>query len=286
MHYNALIVNILKKSFTLFGFLLVASVVTGQTDIVFEARTDARQVTLDGYFEVTFSLKNANGSQFAPPSFKDFDIVAGPNTSSSMQIINGHVTREMSYGFTLQPTKVGKFTIGSAAVKVNGKAFRTSPIVVEVVKGSIRSKSKNGEEFFIKIIPHKRTAYVGEQVMLDFKLFTKVAIEGYEIPEDPNYDGFYAVELRRFNSNTVQEVINGQQYATKVLRRIALFPQQAGKLTIDPFKMQLAVVEGDGGRSGFFFKRNVRSVNFTTDAIEIDVKPLPVDAPEGFVLRW
>jgi hypothetical protein len=282
VHHKALISNSLRKYFALFGFLFMAWVGIGQNDIVFEASTDARQVTLDGYFEVTFSLKNANGSQFAPPSFKDFDIVAGPNTSTSMQIINGQVSREMSFGFTLQPTKVGKFTIGSAAVKANGKTLRSSPITVEVVKGSIKSKSKNGSEFFIKIIPHKRTAFVGEQVMLDFKLYTRVAIEGYEIPEDPNYDGFYAVELRRFNSNTVQEVINGQQYATKVLRRIALFPQQAGKLTIDPFKMQLAVVEDDGGRSGFFFQRNVRPVNFTTEAIEIDVKPLPGDTPEDF----
>ncbi|MCC6724687.1 MAG: protein BatD [Saprospiraceae bacterium] len=282
MHYNALILNILKKSLSTFGFLLIAMVVSSQNDVVFEATTDAKQVTLDGYFEVSFTLKNANGSQFAPPSFQDFEILAGPSTSSSMQIINGQVSREMSFGFTLQPTKVGKFTIGSASVKANGKTFRTTPISVEVVKGTPKSKASGGEEFFIKVIPNKRTAYIGEQVMLDFKLYTRVAIEGYEIPEDPNYDGFYAVELRRFNSNTVQEVINGQQYVTKVLRRIALFPQQAGKLTIEPFKMQLGVVDDGGRSSSFFFQRSVRPVNFTTDAIQIDVKPLPNDEPSDF----
>lgn len=282
MLHNSLIVNILRKISLLFSLLMSAILAVGQNDVSFEASTDARQVVLDGYFEVTFTLKSANGTQFAPPSFKDFSVLAGPNTSSSMQIINGQVTREMSYGFTLQPQKLGNFTIGSASIKANGKTLRSNPITIEVVKGAAKSKSGAGEQFFIRVIPNKKTAYVGEQVMLDFKLYTRVAIEGYEVPEDPNYDGFYAVELRKFSSNTVQEVLNGQQYVTKVLRRIALFPQQTGKLKVEPFKVQLAVVEDEGGRSGFFFQRNVKPAYFTTDAIEIDVKPLPKIELEGF----
>jgi BatD DUF11 like domain len=280
--HNPLVVNILRKTSLVMGILLSAFLAIGQSDASFEASTDARQVVLDGYFEVNFTLKNANGTQFAPPSFKDLTIVAGPNTSSSMQIINGQVTREMTYGYTLQPTKIGNFTIGSATVKANGKLLRSDPISVEVVKSNVKPKAGNGEQFFIRVIPNKKSAYIGEQVMLDFKLYTRVGIEGYDVPEDPDYDGFYAVELRRFSSNTVQEVLNGQQYATKVLRRIALFPQQTGKLTVDPFRIQLAVVEEAGGRSGFFFQRNVKPVYFTTDAIEIDVKPLPGNEPEGF----
>ncbi len=282
MLHNSLIVNILRKISLLFSLLMSAILAVGQNDVSFEASTDARQVVLDGYFEVTFTLKSANGTQFAPPSFKDFSVLAGPNTSSSMQIINGQVTREMSYGFTLQPQKLGNFTIGSASIKANGKTLRSNPITIEVVKGAAKSKSGAGEQFFIRVIPNKKTAYVGEQVMLDFKLYTRVAIEGYEVPEDPNYDGFYAVELRKFSSNTVQEVLNGQQYVTKVLRRIALFPQQTGKLKVEPFKVQLAVAEDEGGRSGFFFQRNVKPAYFTTDAIEIDVKPLPKIELEGF----
>ncbi len=279
---NALILYILRKTSLLFGILLSACLAIGQGDASFEASTDVRQVVLNDYFEVNFTLKNANGSQFAPPSFKDFSIVAGPNTSSSMQIINGQVSREMTYGFTLQPTKIGNLTIGSASVKANGKLLRSDPISIEVVKSAVKPKSGGGEQFFIRVIPNKKSAYIGEQVMLDFKLYTRVGIEGYDVPEDPDYDGFYAVELRRFSSNTVQEVLNGQQYATKVLRRIALFPQQTGKLTVDPFRIQLAVVEEEGGRSGFFFQRNVKPSFFTTDAIEIDVKPLPGNEPEGF----
>lgn len=282
MPLKVLNVNILRKiSFALICWL-AATLAYGQGNIAFEASSSTRQVLLDNYFEVTFNLKNATGSQFAPPSFKDFIVIAGPSTSSSVRIYNGEVNREIGYSYTLKPTKVGKLTIGSASVKADGKVYRSSPISIEVLKNTARPKDGGGgQEYFIRLEPNKKQAYVGEQITLDFKLYTRVGIERYEIPEDPNYDGFYAVELRRFSSNTVQEVLNGQQYATKVLRRIALFPQQTGKLTIEPFRIQLAVVE-EGGSTGFFFNRNVKPVFFTTDAIEIMVKPIPVDEPEGY----
>lgn len=281
MLHKALIFNKLRKATLILCWWLTAWLATGQNEVTFDAITDARQVVVNGYFDVTFSLKNATGTQFIPPSFKDFVVVAGPSTSSSMQIINGSVTREMGFGFTLQATKVGRFTIGSATVRANGKEFRSAPIVVEVVKGASRPGAGSGEQFFVRVEPSKKQAFVGEQVLLDFKLYTTVGIEGYDIPEDPTYDGFYALELRRFSSNTVQEVLNGKQYATKVLRRIALFPQKTGRLTVDPFRIQLAVLDEDS-RTGFFFSRSVKPVFYTTEAVEINVSALPGGAPDGF----
>ncbi|MCF8248114.1 MAG: BatD family protein [Saprospiraceae bacterium] len=281
MLHKALIVNILRKIGLVACCWMVTLLAFGQNEITFEAETDARQVVVNGYFEVTFKLKNANGTQFAPPSFKDFVVVAGPNTISSMNIVNGNVSREMGFGYTLQPTKVGKFTIGSASVKANSKLIRSEPVEVEVVKGITKPGVASDQQFFVRVEPNKKQAYVGEQVLMDFKLYTKVGIDGYNIPEDPNYDGFYALELRRFSSNTVQEELNGQQYATKILRRIALFPQKTGKLTVDPFRIQLAVVDEDS-RTGFFFSRSVKPVFYTTDAVTINVAALPDAAPDGF----
>ncbi|MBI1224623.1 MAG: hypothetical protein GC192_05255 [Bacteroidetes bacterium] len=275
------IINILLKTCLTACCWMLAWMASGQSNITFEAVSDARQVVINGSFEVTFTLKNANGTQFVPPSFKDFEIVAGPNTISSMNIVNGNVSREVGFGYTLQPTKIGKFLIGSASVKANGKLIRSEPIEVEVVKGNEKAGITAGEQYFVRVEPNKSQAYVGEQVLLDFKLYTRVGIDGYDIPEDPVYDGFYALELRKFSSNTVQEVLNGQQYATKILRRIALFPQKTGQLTVEPFRIQLAIVD-DNNRSGFFFSRNVKPVFFTTDAVKINVSPLPGGEPNGF----
>jgi hypothetical protein len=279
---NALIINILQKASFVLLWSSLALTAAGQGEVSFRASSDARQAVLNGVFEVTFTLKNGTGSQFTPPSFKDFIIVAGPSTSTSMQIVNGKVSQEMGFSYSLQPTKLGRLVIGSASIKANGKLLRSDPIEVEVVKGATTSGAGNSaEQVFVRIEPSKKVAYVGEQVLLDFKLYTRVGIEGYDIPQDPDYDGFYATELRRFNSNTMQEVVKGQQYATKILRRIALFPQKTGRLSIAPFSIQLGVVDDDG-RSNFFFGRNIKPVFVTTNDVGINVLPLPAGADASF----
>ncbi len=267
-------------------FLLLAGLLPGfvqaQDSFSFEATADAKQVVLNNYFEVVFTLKNANGTDFTPPAFDDFTVLAGPSTSVSTQIFNGVVSREMSYSFTLQPKKVGKFTIGSASIRANGKKMTSNSITIEVVKGqSGETAGESVKNVFIRIEVSKADAFIGEQILLDYKLYTTVSIDGYDIQEESEYRGFYAQELARFNSSPVREVINGKQYTTKILRRISLFPQQAGKLTISPSRIQVAIVE-ESDRTGFFFNRSVRPAYITTNSLDINVKALPPGAPESF----
>ena len=250
--------NIYIKYFRSFSWLLFmlfsASLAKAQSDVTFEAYSDAKEVLLSSYFEVTFTLKNANGSGFSAPSFKDFIISAGPNLSESMQIINGKVSREAGYSFTLRPTKIGTFSIGSASINANNKVLKSAPFTVKVVKEdqSATNSLADNREAFVQIEPNKKEAYPGEQILLDYKLYTTVSLDGYDITEEPDYKGFFVQELRRFNSRTQREIINGKQMTSKVLRRLALFPQQTGQLTIPPAQIQLAMVE-DNGQTGFFF---------------------------------
>ncbi len=249
----------------------------------FEAYTDARQVVLNSYLEVSFTLKNANGTDFSPPDFKDFSILAGPSTSSRMQSINGVVSKEMSYIYTLQPVRAGKFTIGSASIKVGSRVLKTNPLQIEVIKGS--QAAQNGkttdEPVFIRMVMNKETAYPGEQILLEYKLYTSVSIEGFDMMDEPEYKGFYAMELKRYDSRTQREILNGKEYTTRVLRSIALFPQQTGTLTISPATIKLAVSD-DNSSGGFFFNRSVRPLAVTTNELSLVVKPLPDAAPETF----
>jgi hypothetical protein len=274
--------NNLYKILGLLACLLPLSV-SAQDSFRFEASTNTKQVALNSYFEVTFTLKNASGTDFAPPSFEGFSVLAGPSTSTSMQIINGVVSREMAYSYTLQPKKAGKFTIGSASIRANGKKLTSNTLSIDVIKSSSSNLGKEDAsgEVFVRLEMNKAEGFIGEQLLLDYKLYTSVSIDGYDIQEEPDYRGFYAQELKRFDSSPMREEINGKQYTTKILRRIALFPQQAGKLNIGPARLQLAIVE-ENDRTGFFFNRSIRPVFFTTNSLEINVKALPPGAPESF----
>ena len=289
--HNLTMTNLLFSKIKPFAFFLSMLALIGlpcfahaqQKAITFEAYSDAKEVLLNNYFEISFTLKNANGVGFKPPAFKDFTVVAGPNSSTSMQIINGQVSREMGYAFTLQPKKEGTFIIGKASIKANGKTLYSNPLTVKVLKGSTSSANANLKEgkAYVVLEPDKTIAYPGEQILVDYKLYTTVSLDGYDITQEPDYKGFFMKELRRFASRTQREVINGQQVTTKVLRRLALFPQQTGELTIPSAHIQLAMVE-DNGRTGFFFSRNIKPIFVATDPVAITIKELPPNAPEDF----
>jgi hypothetical protein len=69
----------------------------------------------------------AEGVNFKGPIIKDFNTLSGPSpsTSSSVQIINGQVSREVSYTFTyiLEAFKEGKFVIPPATITYNNKQY-------------------------------------------------------------------------------------------------------------------------------------------------------------------
>jgi len=241
-----------------FCFILMSSPLLAQS---FDASTNARQIILGTPFDVSFTLKNARGSQLRPPSFKDVEVVSGPTTSTSMSIINGQQSSEESYIYTVQPKRVGKLRIGSASIVANGKKMTSKPLTIDA------------------------EARIGQQVVLDYKLFTQVAIENYNIISESEYPGFYTTEMREFRGNIIKEVVNGVQYSTKIIKRVALFPQQAGLLTVDAADMQLGISLEDPKnprRRSFFYTPKVKMHRTKTKEVKISVQDLPPNAPPSF----
>lgn len=264
-------------------FLLLLSCTTlqAQNNAAFVATTDARQVVTNGYLEVSFTLKNVKGTNFQPPDFSGFSVISGPARSSSTTIINGQMSQELSYVYTLQPQRTGRLTIGRATILVGNNRMSTEPITVEVVEGTADPGSSD-EEVFIKAEVNTTEAWVGQQIVLDYKLYTTIQIENYNIVDESDYQGFYAQDIRRYDSRLVREVVNGVQYVTKVIKRVALFPQRAGQLTIDPLNVQLGALAEGQRRGGFFFNRQLRRIPALTEVLNISVRPLPEDAPASF----
>lgn len=266
----------------LFCLLLSPFFSTAQ-EATFEVYTDARQALLNSYFEVGFTLRNGEGRDFKPPAFRDFKVVSGPSRSVSTTIINGAVSKEMSYSYTLQPKRVGNFTIGSASIRVDNQELRTRPVSIEVIEGDPGAVAGAEGELFVRAEPSVREAWIGQQIVLSYRLYTTVNIDNYNVLEESDYAGFYAEDIRRINGRVVREIINGKQYATKLLRQVALYPQQTGTLTIDPMEIQMGVVaDGSDRRRGFFFNRQIKRVPVQTEPVTIEVRSLPAGAPPSF----
>ena len=86
------------------------------------------------YDNLKFTLENADGQHFEAPDFSEhFNVVSGPNSSTSLSIMNGAVTRSMTITYYLEPREVGLFYILPASVNAADKVLETSPLEVVVV---------------------------------------------------------------------------------------------------------------------------------------------------------
>lgn len=275
-------------------------------DVSFTASVDKNQVAMGEQFELTFTLSGATGGKnFRPPSFNDFLTLSGPNSSTSMQFINGVMSSSVSYSYILQPRYEGKFTIGSATIEVGGKQYQTQPITIEVVKGTPKPKQQQrggeqadisqqiGDNLFLKAIVDKPKVYQGEQVTVTYKIYTRVSVANYNITKLPAYTGFWSEDLDIPKQVQLSnEVVNGKQYRVGTLKKVALFPQRSGTLEIEPMELTCVVQVQTRRQSRDFFDQffndpffgNVRNVDYplSSPAVKLTVLPLPENAPEGF----
>ena len=278
-----------KRISFLFLFCIFSAFAFAQGKVTFTAQTDAPEVVEGNVFEVYFTLKNAKGAQFRPPNFKGFKKVSGPSRSNSTSIINGKMSSEMSLSYTLMAEKSGKYTLPPASIRAGNKTLSSNPLLITVVKASKPKVGANGqvisgEEIFLTAEVSDSVIFVGQQVLVDYKVYTTKNIESYNLISESDYGGVFFQEIRRFNKQAMRVAINGTQYVSQVVKRVAVFPQQAGVLEIDPFTLQLGIDSGkkQGRRRSFFFSRNLIYETKSSKSIKIDVRSLPAGAPDDF----
>ena len=221
----------------------------------FVATVDNNKVAENDRFELrfTFEGKNLNAlKNFNAPSLKDFRVLSGPNQSTSMQIINGVSSSSLTLSYILMPNVTGAYTIGSASIQYEDKTYNSDPIQLTVVKGSQKPKDASNNQIsneeiaknlFIRATIDKNKVYLGEQVTVTYKLYTRLNIASQmSVDKLPQYQGFWAEELETTrNISFSREVIGGQQYNVGLLKRAALFPNQSGKLEVTPLELTIPI---------------------------------------------
>ncbi|MDX1407539.1 MAG: BatD family protein [Saprospiraceae bacterium] len=94
----------------------------------FSVQVSSDTILLGNYFELKFTLENAASTKFEPPDLSAFDLIGGPNTSTSMSIVNGEVSQSASYTYYLEPPDLGIYTIPPAYVTIGDNVLETPPI--------------------------------------------------------------------------------------------------------------------------------------------------------------
>ena len=285
--------------FTLFLFITIHF--SYAQDVQFTA-SSKNIVSVGEQFRLVFSLNN-KPSSFKAPSLNGFDILMGPSTSSSssVQIINGQVTQNVSYSYTyiLYASKEGKFNIEPAEATVNGKTYKSNSLSIEVAKGDNSNMQQNqnqtsnsndvsGDDVFVRVFLNKTDVIQGEQIIATIAIYTKLSIVGFEEMKFPAYKGFWSDDLENPTQiNLKQEKYNGSVYQVGVLKKTLLTPQHSGNITIEPLELTCLVQQrvNKTHRNIFddFFGnyQNVRK-KLVSPAITVHVKPLPNNKPADY----
>ncbi len=289
------------KNILIFLAIFIAAIsFTAEAQSVLKASVDKDQVAFGDYFQLTFTFEGSQGGKnFRPPAFNNFMVLSGPSQSTRMQIINGAVSSSISYSYILQPRDEGKFTIGSASIEAEGKRYQSQPITIDVVKGTAQPKSDRtenespdvrsqiGNNLMIKAIVDRTKVYQGEQITVSYKVYTRVQILSYSIAKSPAFTGFWSEDLEIPKQiQTTNEMVNGKEYAVGLLRKLALFPQQSGTLSLDPMEIEVTVPmrkQSHDFFENFFDNSTPVKYKTSTGPVTITVQPLPSDKiPAGF----
>ena len=284
-------------------------------EVVFQAQAP-KQVIAGRPFQLTYTV-NQRSRDLRTPEFTDFDVLAGPytSTSSSTSFVNGHRTSSFTqtYTYTLMAQQTGTFTIGPANVKVDGENYQSNGVRITVLPedeqpqqaqssqssqssqasqtGQTSSQGSNvsSENIFVRTIASKTHVHEQEALMVSYKLYF-ANVDVAQLTNNtklPEFTGFLKQDLEQGEIQTQLEHYNGRNYQTAVLYRTILYPQHSGDIKIDPAKFEavLRVQTQQRVRSIFddFFGSytNVTKM-LTAPGVTVHVDALPSGKPAGF----
>ena len=295
----------MRRLLIFFPFILIClAPALAQTEFKASA---PKSVVQGSRFQLVYSI-NDKGSDLRVPDLPDFQILMGPTTSqsTSMQIINGSVSRSVNFSFTyiLRADKTGTFTIPPATITVDGKTYESNSLTIEVIENNTPSSSSSstpqksnedvgslsGEDLFITITTNKKNVYRDEPVLLTTKIYTRVQLEGISDVSEADLRDFIVQELPRQNDGSIQwsmQNIDGRTYQVGTLSQKVLYPQKTGTLRIEPSTIEFLIRQRIARQSpsifGDFFDsyRTVKN-KVKSKALTINVKPLPTPRPADF----
>lgn len=289
---------------------LIGSTNAFAQSVRFEASVPTENITLDQNVELTVSLTR-DGTQafegYRAPSAPDFELLH-TGTSEQMQwaTVGGKQTVRMveQHVYVLKPKKKGALAIAPAVVRIAGQELKTKAITIHVAgipKNAMSTVAppaggpqgqgaqpnallppppdnlRGDEDLFVDARADKTRVYVGEQVTVNWLLYTRSEILKYRNLAEPKHEQFWSEDLFVPSGHLAwdRQIVKGQEFAVALLLKKALFPLKAGKLQITPLEAEATTLQTA-------FYANASDVR-RSKAITIEVQPLPVAGrPAGF----
>lgn len=257
---------------------ITANAQNGRDSIKASVNPDVAEVNAPFRYSVEAQTFDSQPITFkSSPGFGDLEIL-GREETSQFPNINGVFQRILTRTWILRCGKTGTFSISPPKVQI-GDAIRTpETVTIEIVEADKVPKSVKRKSTAVYIeasINPAQTAYIGQQINLEYTLYTDVNLFNPQIAggADPPLDDFWVETLDDPSARIrTTSPINGRLMNAQVIRRFAIFPLHTGQIKISPYELTIA--------SGGFMSN--RRYEVESDVLEINVIPLPPNAPADF----
>lgn len=254
----------LKHTLLILVFLLCNVFIFSQR-IQVRSFAEPNIVGRDDLVTYTIEIKGDKGFKAETPKLPDMKDFSMRNmmssSASNYSIVNGTVSESItkSFIYRLLPKKVGNLIIPDFIINVNGNSYHTQQVSVRVLDKSTAGQSlpKQGNPFsysqgmplfmqdpfdmdygfepvgemFLRATPDKKTVFLGEPLLVTYRLYTTQPVTSLELKEEKDSGGYgkeiYS-EPNRLNFELVK--IKNQRYQVAVIKTLSISPNKTGEL--------------------------------------------------------
>ena len=276
----------------LYFLLFLISFQGAIAQVQFEAKVSKATLGLNETLRVDFSM-NADGDNFSIPNFEGFRVVGGPSQQISQSWVNGRSSFNKAYSYYLLPLQKGILTIKSATIEINGQIYKTNPIKITVTNAIPKPRDPNQQpqisaesELHLIADISNSNPYINQPVTVVYKLYfsNNIGITNFAETNKPKYKDFWSQNIEIKELVADQTTYNGEAYRSIILKKVILYPQKSGNLTIEPLALNIDVQLPTGRRDIFGQMQIVEDSKIVSAGNKVlNVKPLPeAGKPEEF----
>ncbi|TAD86620.1 MAG: protein BatD [Bacteroidetes bacterium] len=271
------LLSLVMKHLLMLIWCVCALLQHGIAQISFTTKASASKIAKNELLEVSYEAQNGNIENITPPTFTGWQLVSGPNMSSSSMTVNGQTTSRMAYQYVLKPNTAGKLTLPGATATINGTQRVSSALMVTVdatdapngggslanqyskadalpnappvqddydgylLRSGENAQRKIAANLFLQVNVSKQQCFEGEPLVAEYKLYSRVSLNA-SVTKRPSFNGFSSVDMRQVSNNEYDLVrLNGKMFKVYTVRRVQLFPLQSGQLTLEPVEIDATV---------------------------------------------
>lgn len=200
----------------------------------------------------------------------DADFEIGQTSKlSNTRIVNGQITRSISWTITLMSRRSGTVTI--PPIPVGNE--QSNPVTIQVREPA--NVPPGEADVFISADVDYNEAYVQAQVMYTIKIFQAVATR-QPVLRPPEFTGAEAIVEQAGEQRNYEAVLGDRAYSVRELS-FAVFPQEEGEISIAPARFEARVL-----RDGRITGRKV----FESEGQVIAVRPIPAPPADYPNAAW